>query len=65
MLDMDKQEVRMFVLLCCVFEFEGIVDRCLVQYEVVIVSDPHVLSKYNDDDCSALLLFISSLNVWN
>ena len=32
---------------CCVFELEGAVGVYLMQYEVVIVSNPHVLSKYN------------------
>ena len=55
MLAMDEQDVRMFVLLRIIcLNLKGVVGRCLVQYEVVIVSNSHVLSKYNTMAMTAL-----------
>ena len=46
---MDEQEVCMFVLLriVCLNLKKGVVGRCVMQYDVVIVSNPHLLSKNN------------------
>ena len=55
LLAMDEQEVSTHVCIAkCLNAFEGVIGRCLTQYEVVIVSDPHVLSKYNTMAITAL-----------
>ena len=45
---------RCICLYCCVFEFEGVVGRSLMQYEVTPVPDPHVLCKYHTMAMTAL-----------
>ena len=46
-LAMDEQDVRMFVLLCIGFLKVLLVGVWCKSYEVEIVSNVHVLSKYN------------------